>query len=245
LQGVLKNVSEEMVTQSKCFNDLKETCRREKTSVFRFQAYSQNIVPIRPRRRWNRRASKGSQSSIGVQDGHSEHAQQQDTLVNDPDKPSHSSVPRLVEHGMNGAGEDIVIVRNDGEVDFIYGTSYEEQTKSFDNIHDRPLPTSRAADIGSSSRPDPDLTSEGGSSEDFSFSETEDFETQTVTGSSTPLWGTTTQLADSEHMDIVPKGLILINRAVNLANSRSSSPAGFSFCVKTLIVHEDGSPSLS
>jgi hypothetical protein len=207
-----------MVTQSKCFNNLKETCRREKTGVFRFQAYSQT----RPRSLWNRRASKGSQSSIGVQDGHSEHTQQQDTLVNDPDKPNHSSVPSLVEHG----------------------TSYEEQTKSFDNIHDRLLPTSRAADIGSSSRPDHDLTSEGESSEDFSFSETEDFETQTVTGSSTPRWGTTTQLADSEQMDIVPEGLIFIDRAVILANSRSSSLAGFSFCAKTLIVHEDGSPSL-
>lgn len=193
---------------------------------------------------WNRRASRGSQSSIGVQDGHSEHTQQQGTFVDDPDKPSHSSVPSLVEHGTDGAGEDIAILRNDGTVDFIYGTSYEEQTKSFDNIHDRLLPTSRAAGIGSSSRPDHDLTSEGESSEDFSFSETEDFETQTVTGSSTPLWGTTTQLADCEQMDIVPEGLIFIDRAVILANSRSSSLAGFSFCAKTLIVHEDGSPSL-
>lgn len=140
LQGVLKNLSEEMVMQSKCSNDLKETYRREKTGVLCFQAYSQNNVPIRPRRLWKGRASKGSQSSISVQDGHSEYAQQQDTLVNDPDKLIHSSVPSLAEHGMNGAGEDIVIVRNDGKVDFIYGTSYEEQTKSFDNIDDRLLP---------------------------------------------------------------------------------------------------------
>lgn len=239
-----------IVEQSDSFKELEKTCRRKGTPVI----YLRRGISRNSRMAYAK--STGLETSSDVQPGshvttdiaeppscepHQQNFHNEEEVEAKPHNTCYAFGEDVIGHAMEqdiGEEENIAMISTDGTLDMLDNLSNCAQSNSTDE-HSAPAVEYEPAE--SPDRSD-SLTLDEESSENFTFSDSEAFETETATDF--PFCRSSITLYDSADIELDPEGMIFIDRAVAMANCTSTTTADFRFCVKILIVHENGSSSL-
>lgn len=137
-----------------------------------------------------------------------------------------------------GVGKDIAIMRNNGRLDIV---DIRLMSEAASPTLCRPLIALEDPYTKPCGEGDSEIRRDLGPDDPFP-SESEGFETGTETGLPSPHSAMT--LHDSEDVDITQDAEIFIDRAAFPNSCPLATAADLAFCVKTLIVYENGSPCL-
>ncbi|OAL39689.1 hypothetical protein AYO20_01086 [Fonsecaea nubica] len=137
----------------------------------------------------------------------------------------------------SGSQQNVVIIHNNGAVDMVNHFHRRSQAAIHENVDS-------SLHHGSGETPDNVLDETNGQSgaEDYVFSDSE--ESTVSTDNNTFFGRSRTMIHDSTLLNIRRQGTVFIDRAVAIAECRSHGSEGFHFCAKTMMLDEDGAPTL-